>query len=293
MEENERYIIGRFDENIFDTKKEYYPSNQTICEIINKQDKHIKELEEENKECKHWENVFHKLSTEEDNAITKVNKSLSNPMALIDDYDKWADYTLEQIKQSQKQFAIEKLEKIKNYFDDSNDDKHNESEGWIITNRNVVEYVSKQIKELKDEFDMGENERFTLFGEHCIEDNGPDARCQLLSAYGDCVMLNKQDKENQQLKKQLADKEQENERLKEEICKYEITLMDKNSQFKQQLNDLPKKIVEYISKELKSLYKNYPIIYSEDKDISKSCYDKDSVNKILDTILKKYGGEDE
>ena len=48
--------------------------------------------------------------------------------------------------------------------------------------------------------------------------------------------------------------------------------------------------MEEISKELKSLYKNYPIIYSEDKDIVKSCYDKDSVNKILDTILKKYGG---
>ena len=47
MEEKERYIIDRFDEDIFDTKKEYYPSNQTICEIINKQDKRIKELEEE------------------------------------------------------------------------------------------------------------------------------------------------------------------------------------------------------------------------------------------------------
>lgn len=96
-----------------------------------------------------------------------------------------------------------------------------------------------------------------------------------------------------ELKQQLAEKEQENERLKEEICKYEITLMDKNSQLKNQLHDLPNKIVEEISKELKSLYKNYPIIYSEDKDIVKSCYDKDSVNKILDTILEKYGVENE
>ena len=52
MEEKERYIIDRFDEDIFDTKKEYYPSNQTICEIINKQDKRIKELEEENQQLK-------------------------------------------------------------------------------------------------------------------------------------------------------------------------------------------------------------------------------------------------
>ena len=66
-----------------------------------------------------------------------------------------------------------------------------------------------------------------------------------------------------------------------------------NQQLKQQLHDLPKKIVEEISKELKSLYKNYPIIYSEDKDIVKSCYDRDSVNKILDTILEKYGDKNE
>ena len=52
MEEKERYIIDRFNEDIFDTKKEYYPSNQTICEIINQQDKRIKKLEEENQQLK-------------------------------------------------------------------------------------------------------------------------------------------------------------------------------------------------------------------------------------------------
>lgn len=55
----------------------------------------------------------------------------------------------QQLKLSQKQLAMDKLEKIKNYFDDSDDDKYNESEGWIITNRNVVEYVNNQIKELE------------------------------------------------------------------------------------------------------------------------------------------------
>ena len=70
-------------------------------------------------------------------------------------------------------------------------------------------------------------------------------------------------------------------------------LVNEEEELKQQLHDLPKKIVEDISKELKSLYKNYPIIYSEDKDIVKSCYDKDNVNKILDAILKKYGEKNE
>ena len=39
------------------------------------------------------------------------------------------------------------------------------------------------------------------------------------------------------LEQQLVEKDKENERLKEEICKYEITLMDKNSQLKQQDQD--------------------------------------------------------
>ena len=54
---------------------------------------------------------------------------------------------------------------------------------------------------------MEEKERFELFGEHCIKDNNPDARCQLLDAYVACVILNEQDKENQQLRQQLAESE--------------------------------------------------------------------------------------
>lgn len=126
---------------------------------------------------------------------------------------------------------------------------------------------------------MEEKERFELFREHCIKDNNSDARCQLLSAYEACVMLNEQDKENQQLKNQLAEKEQENERLKEEICKYEITLMDKNSQLKQQLHDLPKKIVGDVEKcfteYLPLKYKTGAGFYAR-----------------LNAILRKYGGED-
>ena len=117
MEEQKRYKVykdNRENSYICDTSKNVdYKTYQEFVDLLNQQDKHIKELEEENKECKHWENMFHKLSTEEDNAITKVNKSLSNPMTLIDDYNKWADYTIEQIKQSQKQLAIEELEKVK------------------------------------------------------------------------------------------------------------------------------------------------------------------------------------
>lgn len=76
MKEKKRYIIDRFDGDIFDTKKGYYPSNQTICEIINQQDKRIKELEEQEKfnfdyrdRCR-----LEEYQRWADNEITKLNK---------------------------------------------------------------------------------------------------------------------------------------------------------------------------------------------------------------------------
>lgn len=61
---------------------------------------------------------------------------------------------------------------------------------------------------------MEEKERYELFGEYCIKDNNPDARCQLLNTYKAYVILNEQDKEIQQLKQQLAEK---NKQLKQKI----------------------------------------------------------------------------
>lgn len=70
---------------------------------------------------------------------------------------------------------------------------------------------------------MKEKERFELFGEHCIKDNNPDARCQLLNAYQVYVILNEQDKENQQLKQQLAEKDKEIADLQHKLKVAEIT----------------------------------------------------------------------
>ena len=117
--------------------------------------------------------------------------------------------------------------------------------------------------------------------------------------YQVCELLEHKDQQISDLETKLVESESKRKSLEEKIKflteETEENFVDgqKYNQLKQQLHGLPKKIVEEISKELESLYKNYPIIYSEDKDIVKSCYDKDSVNKILDTILKKYGGEDE
>lgn len=134
MEEKERFELLN-DNFIYDKKlKEYVVSPSvslkcyigTLADLLNQQDKEIKELKSDNV----W------LHDERERLINYSSKLIKNN---------------KQLKQSQNQLAIEKFEKIKNYFDDSNDDKYNESEGWIITNRNVVDYVNNQIKSLKGE----------------------------------------------------------------------------------------------------------------------------------------------
>lgn len=90
---------------------------------------------------------FYWCLKDNDTKLLKPLVNLHNCVDLLNQQDK----EIKQLKQSQKELAIGKLEKIKNYFNDSNDDKYNESEGWIITNRNVVDYVNKQIEELKGE----------------------------------------------------------------------------------------------------------------------------------------------
>ena len=85
---------------------------------------------------------------------------------------------------------------------------------------------------------MEEKERFELFGEHCIKDNDPDARHQLLDFYVACVILNEQDKHIKELELLLkADKKiktnslngfeklrHENQQLKEDCAIYKSSI---------------------------------------------------------------------
>ena len=116
---------------------------------------------------------------------------------------------------------------------------------------------------------MEEKERFELFGEHCIKDNNPDARPQLLGAYVACVILNEQDK-----------------RIKE--------LEEENQQLKQQLHDLPKKIVGEIRDCLLDFSNGWWRYFMTDGcEYMLSSDLQGCLDEIIDTILKKYGGEDE
>lgn len=121
--------------------------NLTISDSVNRlnqQDKRIKELEEENQQLKqevnNWKQRFE--------ASEKRYQTLQEHFVKVSNLK---NNKIKQLKQSQNNKTIAVLERLKNYFDDKDDGNYNESEGWIITNRNVVEYVDKQIKELKGE----------------------------------------------------------------------------------------------------------------------------------------------
>ena len=109
-------------------------------------------------------------------------------------------------------------------------------------------------------------------------------------------ILNKQDKRIKELEetnKVLSNELTKNSILKQDhietccgIPIFEIPkIKEENQQLKQQLHDLPKKIVEEIRKEIE-----FPLYVHPDFDEFECLFD---IDKLLDTILKKYGGKDE
>lgn len=88
--------------------------------------------------------------------------------------------------------------------------------------------------------------------------------------------------------KRIKELEEENKKLIKALngdifINYKVPM--ENAKLKQQLHDLPKKIVREIKKELYDCGRTY----LEDEPYIEICI----VQGILDTILKKFGGEDE
>ena len=123
---------------IFDNENKEYLGYNGVVRVLNQQDARIKELEDKNGYI-----IF--ADEHDDNGI-EVNKQVyTTYMSKCDELIQ----ENQQLKQSQNQKAIEELEKVKRYFDDN--DPNDKSDGWIITNRDVVNYVDNQIKELESE----------------------------------------------------------------------------------------------------------------------------------------------
>lgn len=117
------------------------------------------------------------------------------------------------------------LDRLREWFELYGNQNHQRAEEELhLAIDELYEYQQKD-RQLADlEAKLAESEK------QCRE-------CKHLNKKIELNIKNKLMAENCELQKQLADKEQENEHLKKEICKYEITLMDKNSQLKKQHQD--------------------------------------------------------
>lgn len=171
MEEKERYEIHIYDDicvDVYDNGVLDISINDTykLEELLNQQDKRIKELEEElddakrdyipklefglqraNKMGRDAEKEIQQLKDQARKAYQEglLQKQFDKDMEIQELKDK-----IEQLKQSQKQLAIEELEKLKEYI--VLNDEYDEEIGCnIIKTFDLIEDLADKIKSLKGE----------------------------------------------------------------------------------------------------------------------------------------------
>ena len=148
---------------------------------------------------------------------------------------------------------------------------------------------------------MEEKERFELFGEHCIKDNNPDARPQLLDAYVACVILNDQDKkikelkeENQQLKQNVNTWKQifeASEKRYQILQEYFIKVSNlKNDKIKQLTQSQEQLAISELKLVLEN-FKNRPTYFDVARqELCLSNQDKQFID-FINSKIKELGGE--
>lgn len=137
---------------------------------------------------------------------------------------------------------------------------------------------------------MEEKERFE-FGQRTLFDSGEEVTtfdgfnlCDFMQII--CSLLNKQSNRIKDLELLLnADKKIETNSLNG----FE-KLRQENQQLKQQLHDLPKKIVEEIRDDMSKRIIEKQIKWGDNTQIGFIC---NAINECLDAILEKYGEKDE
>lgn len=144
MEEKERYELTDTD-CILDTERDIVVSDvcdvvanaDIITDLLNQQDKRIKELEQENRQLKDQARKAYQEGL--------LQKQFDKDMEIQELEDK-----IEQLKQSQKQLAIEELEKLREYI--VLNDEYDEEIGCnIIKTFDLIEDLADKIKSLKGE----------------------------------------------------------------------------------------------------------------------------------------------
>lgn len=142
MEEKERYEIHIYDDicvDLYDNGVLDNSINDTykLEELLNQQDKRIKEFEQENQQLKDQARKAYQEGL--------LQKQFDKDMEIQELKDK-----IEQLKQSQKQLAIEELEKLREYI--VLNDEYDEEIGCnIIKTFDLIEDLADKIKSLKGE----------------------------------------------------------------------------------------------------------------------------------------------
>jgi peptidoglycan hydrolase CwlO-like protein len=156
MEEKERYKLespnGTFSQ-IHDTKLDvWYLNRQPITELLNQQDKRIKELEEENKQLTELYDELNKRYCKQQDELDIVREENQQLKQKVKENRQHAEFwqsaykrCIDREEKSQRQFAIATLEKVKEKFGY----KHNTQ--LVVSSRYLCEFIDNQIKELKGE----------------------------------------------------------------------------------------------------------------------------------------------
>lgn len=138
MKEKERYEIykdSRENSYICDTSKNVdYKTYQEFVNLLNQQDKRIKELESENKVGEFWHSAYRGKQLDYDKVYAELRQSYNE---------------IQQLKQSQKQLAISELEKMRHEIPFLAG--LTQSETFFVNYNQLRYYIDNQIKELKGE----------------------------------------------------------------------------------------------------------------------------------------------
>lgn len=162
MEEKKRYYYDGLGEDIFDSEMDDYPSNETICALLNQQDKRIKDLEEQIKTKDTINNLYKatlslrdndfKDLVYENNELKQENKQLKEQISKMEETQEHimsgkyipanvAEKSLKLSEQLQKQLAISELQALIKHCYEEED----------FTEMVIDEYVKERIKILKGE----------------------------------------------------------------------------------------------------------------------------------------------
>ena len=117
------------------------------------------------------------------------------------------------------------------------------------------------------------------------QENNFNTRQAIIDLGRIAITLNQQDK-------QIKELEEENLSLQEQSIRDNQNWIEETTQLKQQLHDLPKKIVEEIRKELNNIVEvgDY---FDTETDEETNLLKQVDIENILDAILEKFGGKDE